>query len=50
MKDKYGERLVDLLKHFQFITVDFGIGETIVDPMNRSCFDVNEEDVTWDIV
>lgn len=50
MKDNkdYEETLVNLLKQFSFITVDFGAGEVIVDPVSKGCLST-EGDTIWDI-
>lgn len=33
----------DLLKHFEFITVDFGAGELVLDPELKGCLSINED-------
>lgn len=50
MSKKYEKMLKDLLKDFAFITVDFGMGEIISDPMYKSILDIDKEDETWDTV
>lgn len=44
MRKSYKEILQDLLKHFDYITVDFGTGEVTTDPMLKSCLDIDNGD------
>lgn len=43
-EETYEQILQRLLKEFTFITVDFGAGELIVDPVTKNCLDINDGD------
>ena len=43
MRKSYKEILRDLLKHYGYITVDFGTGEVTSDPMFKNCLDISED-------
>ena len=42
-EETYEQILQRLLKEFAFITVDFGAGELIVDPITKNCLSITEE-------
>lgn len=43
MNKTYEELLKDLLNKFQYITVDFGTGEIITDPLYKGCLGLEDD-------